>query len=139
MTTKRYSQLIQIPSFEERYNYLKLTGSVAEQTFAGHRWLNQIFYTSNEWKTFRRNIIVRDEGCDLAHSDHPIRGRIYIHHLEPISLEDLQMKRVEKLLSEENAVCVSFATHQAIHYGDEKLLLSSNPITRLPNDTCPWR
>ena len=136
---KTYSELVLLPSFKERYEYLKLQGEVALPTFAGHRWLNQIFYASADWKNFRRRILVRDNGCDLAHDDYPIRGRVYIHHLEPITLEDLQLKRIDKLLCEENAVCVSFNTHQAIHYGDEKLIISGAPIVRTPGDTCPWR
>lgn len=137
--SRRYSELIAIPTFEARYEYLKLSADVADPTFAGHRWLNQIFYNSKEYKDFRRRMIVRDNGCDLAHEDFPIHGKIYLHHLEPITLEDLQLKIFDKLLSEENAVCVSFRTHQAIHYGDKTLLSSSDPVLRKPNDTCPWR
>lgn len=137
--TKRYSELILLPTFEERFDYLKLSGSVCDPTFAGHRWLNQIFYNSNEYKRFRREIMVRDQGCDLGLEGYEIKGRIYIHHIEPITLEDLQLKRLDKLLSGENAISVSFNTHQAIHYGDKNLLFTSKPIERRPNDTCPWR
>lgn len=137
MMIKTYSSAIAIPKFEDRYAYLKLGGKVGEDTFGHSRYLNQVFYKSKEWKDFRDYIVIRDEGCDLGCKDHPISGRIYIHHLNPISQKDI-LDRADLLLDPENAICVSFDTHQAIHYGDESLL-RLDPIERRPNDTCPWR
>lgn len=134
---KTYSELILLPTFEERYRYLRLNGSVGSETFGGGRYLNQMFYHSSEWKNFRREVILRDNGCDLGIDSHRIVERIYIHHLNPISIEDI-VNRNPKAIDLENAICVSFETHQAIHYGDESLLyLDYNE--RRPNDTCPWR
>lgn len=135
---KTYSELITIPTFEERYQYLKLSGEVGKETFGFDRWLNQVFYNSKEWKQFRRDIIVRDMGCDLGIEDREIGGLIFIHHIEPISLDDILHRRVEVLLNPDNAICASFETHQAIHYGDASLLMTV-PLERTPNDTCPWR
>ena len=135
---KKYSELIRIPSFEERYQYLKLSGSVGAETFGADRLLNQIFYTSPEWKQLRQKIIVRDNGCDLAHIDRPIRTKIYIHHINPITVEEV-MNRDPVLFDEENLVCTTFTTHQAIHYGDQSQLIPSAPLERTPNDQSPWR
>lgn len=135
---KTYSQLIQLPTFEERFRYLKLDGVVGEETFGFDRYLNQVFYSSTEWKKFRRDIIVRDMGCDLGIEDREIGGLIMIHHLNPISLEDILKRNVEVLLNPENVICASANTHRAIHYGDENLLIKA-PIERTKNDTCPWR
>lgn len=135
---KTYSELITLPTFEERYLYLKLDGEVGKETFGFDRWLNQVFYNSKEWKTFRRDIIVRDMGCDLGVEERPIGGRIYIHHIEPIKLDDILHRRLDVLMNPDNAISVSFETHNAIHYGDQSLLLTT-PIERRPNDTCPWR
>jgi len=135
---KSYSELIKLPTFEERYEYCKLSAAVADPTFAGHRWLNQVLYNSPEWKSVRRDVIVRDEGCDLAHPDRPIMRKIYIHHLNPLTIEDVE-KRRDLIFDMDNLVCVSFDTHQAIHYGDEKLLIPTKPTERTPNDTCPWK
>lgn len=135
---KTYSELITLPTFEERYRYLKLGGEVGKETFGFDRWLNQVFYSSKEWKTFRRDIIVRDMGCDLGIEDRPIGGLIFIHHIEPIKLDDILHRRLEVLMNPENVICCSFDTHQAIHYGDESLLVTL-PVERTPNDTCPWR
>lgn len=127
-----------MPTFEERYRYLKLGGEVGRETFGFDRWLNQVFYNSKEWKTFRRDIILRDMGCDLGVEGRDIGGRVYIHHIEPIQLDDILHRRIEVLLNPDNVICVSFETHNAIHYGDESLLLTV-PVERKPNDTCPWR
>lgn len=135
---KTYSELITLPTFEERYRYLKLSGEVGKETFGFDRWLNQIFYNSKEWRTFRRDIIVRDMGCDLGIEGREIGGRIFIHHIEPIKLDDILHRRIEVLMNPNNVICVSFETHNAIHYGDESLLILL-PIERTPNDTCPWR
>jgi hypothetical protein len=137
MKIKTYSSVIAIPKFEDRYEYLRLGGKVGEDTFGHSRYLNQVFYKSREWKDFRDYIIIRDNGCDLAHPDRKIAGRIYIHHLNPISQKDI-LDRTDILLDPENAICVSFDTHQAIHYGDINLL-RLDPVERKPNDTCPWR
>lgn len=134
---KTYSELILLPTFKERFEYLKLNGVVAEETFAGHRWLNQHFYRSIEWKRFRRRIIVRDAGCDLADPDRQIYGTIIIHHLNPITIEDI-MQHQSCVIDEENAICVSTRTHRAIHYGIEAAL-EEEYKERTKNDTCPWR
>lgn len=135
---KTYSELITLPTFEERYRYLKLSGEVGKETFGFDRWLNQVFYNSKEWRAFRRDIIVRDMGCDLGIEGREIGGRIFIHHIEPIKLDDILHRRIEVLMNPDNVICVSFETHNAIHYGDESLLILL-PIERTPNDTCPWR
>ena len=134
---RSYSELINLPTFKERYRYLKLGGKVGEDTFGHARFLNQIFYQSPEWRRFRRDIIIRDNGCDLGIEGRTINDRIYIHHLNPMTLDDIQ-NRNPMLLDPENAIAVSFGTHQAIHYGDESLLSIDIPERR-PNDTCPWR
>lgn len=136
---KSYSTLITIPDYFQRFNYLKLQGQVGFQTFGGHRYLNQVFYTSKEWKDFRRTIVLRDDGNDMGHPDFPIQGRIYIHHINPVSIDDVLNKRLDILLNPENAICVSFNTHQAIHYGVISLLGPVVPVDRAPNDTCPWK
>lgn len=134
---RSYSELIKLPTFEERYRYLKLGGAVGESTFGHARYLNQIFYQSPEWRRFRRDVIVRDNGCDLAMPGWTITDKIYIHHLNPITLEDIE-RRNPSILDPENAVAVSFGTHQAIHYGDESLL-AIGFTERTPNDNIPWR
>lgn len=135
---KTYSELILIPTFIERFLYLKLNGTVGEDTFGFERYLNQKFYQTTEWKHFRDQIIVRDFGCDLGLEGYEIYGPIYIHHINPISVDDLHLRRTDVLLNPENVICVSFQTHNAIHYGDESLLITA-PIERSMNDTCPWR
>lgn len=141
MTTtmnRTYSELITIPDYEERFRYLKLSGAVGAETFGYDRYLNQILYRTAEWKRFRRDIILRDNGCDLAHPDYEIIGqRILVHHINPITAEDV-LNRSRKVFDPENVICVSHNTHNAIHYGDENLL-TLGPIERTPNDTCPWR
>lgn len=138
MTNRTYSELINIPTFEGRYEYLRLSGQVGKDTFGYDRYLNQAFYRSKEWKEFRRYIIVRDDGCDLGIEDHIITGRIIIHHINPITPDDLINGNIESILCPENAICVSASTHNAIHYGDASLLITE-PIERSKNDTCPWR
>lgn len=136
-TYKNYSDLIKIISFEDRFNYLSLSGIIGAMTFGGHRYLNQILYQTEQWKHTRREAIFRDNGCDLAHQDHPINGSIYIHHINPITIDDILEER-PCVFDLENLVCSSFKTHNAIHYGSENLL-SKGPIIRTKNDTCPWR
>lgn len=135
---KTYSELITLPTFEERYRYLRLDGEIGKETFGFDRWLNQVFYASKEWKAFRRSIIVRDMGCDLGIEDRGISGAIMIHHMNPISLDDILNRRIDVLMNPENSICTSLNTHNAIHYGDESLLIIA-PIERRRNDTCPWR
>ena len=137
MTIRRYSELIKLETFEERFNYLKLNGTVGEETFGFDRYLNQAFYTSEEWKSIRNEVIVRDLGCDLGISDREITGRMLIHHMNPITKDDI-LNRSEFLLNPEYLITTVKNTHDAIHYGDSKLLVQA-PVTRRPNDTCPWK
>lgn len=137
MMNRSYSELISLPSFEERYKYLRLQGRVGSETFGYDRYLNQLFYRSPEWKRFRRDIILRDDGCDLGIEDRPIHGLIIIHHINPISPEEI-LQRSPSLFDFENVICVSDMTHKAIHYGDESLLFLGI-TTREPGDTCPWK
>lgn len=134
---KSYSELRQIRSFEERYQYLRLSGTVGKETFGFDRYLNQTLYRSEEWKSCRRHIIVRDNGCDLGCEGFEIYGRILVHHINSITMNDI-LTRNKIVFDPENLICSSNNTHQAIHYGDESLLILS-PIERLPNDTCPWK
>lgn len=135
---RTYSELMKLPTFEERYEYLKLDGTVGEETFGFDRYLNQVFYKSKEWQKIRDDVIIRDNGCDLASPDHEIRGnRIIIHHMNPIRKEDI-LNRSDILLNPEYLICTIKNTHDAIHYGDSSLLYP-DPIERSKNDTCPWR
>ncbi len=136
--SRTYSELIKLPTFEERYAYCRLAGSVGVETFGFDRYMNQMFYRSSEWRNFRRQILIRDNGLDLAFPGRYIPGNIFVHHLNPLTVEQLKSGG-EGLFDPENFVCVSFDTHQAIHYGDESLLVSSEPVVRRPNDTIPWR
>lgn len=137
MSIKSYDELIKLNSFEERFNYLKLDGVVGASTFGYDRYLNQIFYNSPEWKSVRRKVILRDNGCDLAYPDKYIIGKILIHHINPISKEDI-INRSPKIFDMDNLVSVSKLTHDAIHYNlDDELLCE--PIARTKDDTCPWK
>lgn len=135
---KSYSELITIPNFEDRFEYVKLDGIVGKETFGFDRYLNQQFYNSYEYRKFRREMIIRDMGCDLGIEERPIGGLIILHHINPISPADILDRNVRILLDPENTICVSHRTHNAIHYGDSNLLIT-NPIERKPNDTCPWK
>ena len=137
MGIRTYSELITIPTFEERFEYLQLKGSVGKDTFGYDRYLNQVLYRSSEWKRLRNQIIIRDCGCDLACDGYDIYGKVLIHHLNPITVEDV-LTRSRKVFDPDNLVCVSHSTHNAIHYGDVDLLVTG-PIIRTKNDTCPWR
>lgn len=137
MIIRTYSELITFPTFEERFRYLKLDGKVGEETFGFDRYLNQIFYKSEEWLALRDFVIVRDMGCDLGMPDREIRSRILVHHMNPISKEDI-LQRSKFLLDPEYLICTIKNTHDAIHYGDESILYTV-PIERTKNDTCPWR
>lgn len=134
---RTYSELIRLPTFLERFNYLKLNGRVGEETFGCHRYLNQVFYRSKEWRRIRDFVIVRDNGCDLGVSGYDIFGKILIHHMNPITADDIR-NRSDYLLNPEYLICVSHMTHEAVTYGDERLLVTE-PIERAPNDTSPWR
>lgn len=145
---RTYSELITIPSFEERFKYLQLDGQVGKETFGYDRYLNQILYNSQDWRRFRNDIIIRDNACDLAHEDHEIpswkdkdgriRGpKILIHHINPIIVDDI-MGRNPIIFDPENVITTTLLTHNAIHYGDESLLPKES-IERSQNDTCPWR
>ena len=134
---RTYTELMRIPTFIERFKYLKLGGRVGEETFGYDRYLNQQFYQSYDWKRLRRDIIIRDCGCDLAFSDREIFDRIYIHHMNPIGPEDI-LRHSEEVMNPEFLICTSKLTHEAIHFGDESLLFME-PIERRPGDTCPWR
>ena len=129
---------MELPTFKERYEYLRLGGKVGEDTFGFDRYLNQIFYKSDEWKSIRNKVITRDNGCDLGIPDREIRGeRILVHHMNPITKEDI-INRSDILLNPEYLITTVDNTHQAIHYGDSELLYK-DPIVRTPNDTCPWK
>lgn len=137
MNIRTYSELITLSTFEERYEYLRLSGKVGEETFGFDRYLNQMFYKSDEWKAIRDYVIVRDKGCDLAILDREIHGRILVHHMNPVNVEDI-VRRSEYLLDPEYLICTTKITHDAIHYGDSSLLITV-PIERSKNDMCPWR
>ena len=126
-----------LSTFEERYKYLQLSSSIGEETFGFDRYLNQNFYRSKEWKRIRDFVIIRDNGCDLGVKDRTIYGKIIIHHMNPIRTKDIQDVS-DYLLNPEYLICTTHQTHNAIHYGDENLLVR-NPIERTANDTCPWR
>lgn len=134
---KTYSELITIPTFEERYRYLRLGGQVGAETFGFDRWLNQKFYKDPEWLAVRNQVIIRDNGCDLGIPGREIHSRILIHHMNPITKEDI-LRRSKYLLDPEYLICTIKNTHDAIHYGDEGLLIL-DPVVRSRNDTCPWR
>ena len=132
-----YSELITLPTFEDRYFYLKLDGKVGEDTFGFDRYLNQAFYKSDEWLSVRDRVIVRDLGCDLGIKDREIHGRIMVHHMNPITKEDI-LDRSDFLLNPEYLITTVKRTHDAIHYGDDSLIIPTN-IERRKNDTCPWK
>ena len=135
---RTYSEMMTFKTFEERFNYLKLNGVVGQDKFGFDRYMNQrLYHNSKEWKAIRRRIIVRDNGCDLGIDGHEILDRIIVHHINPISIDDL-LEHNPIIFDPDNLICVSHNTHNAIHYGD-KNLLTIKPIERTKNDTCPWR
>lgn len=134
---RTYKELIKFQTFKERFDYLKLNGSVGKDTFGFDRWLNQRFYNSTQWKHIRDYVIIRDNGCDLGLTGNDISGKILIHHMNPISVDDIE-SRSQFLLDPEYLICVAHNTHNAIHYGDSDLLLKV-PLQRTRNDTCPWK
>lgn len=135
-TTKTYEELIKIPTFEERFEYLKLSGFVGKETFGYDRYLNQVLYRSYGWKQLRNQIILRDKGCDLAIEGREIFDKILVHHINPITLEDIN-KRRPIIFDPNNLITVSFNTHQAIHYSSADILIK-DPVERKPGDTNLW-
>lgn len=136
---RSYSELITLPTFEERFDYLKLDGEVGGETFGFDRYLNQRFYRSAEWKRIRDAVIVRDNGCDLGIEDRQLYDRIVIHHMNPINQRDLINHMDSMVIDPEFLICCSHNTHNAIHYGDDSLIVKSTLTERTPNDTCPWK
>lgn len=134
---RTYSELIKLPTFEERFEYLKLDGAVAEETFGGHRWLNQVFYQTPEWRIARTKAIARDFGNELAMEGWPISGTVYVHHMNPITKDDI-LARSPSLFDLENLICCSDLVHKAITFGDANLLPKKYE-ERKPGDTCPWK
>ena len=134
---RTYTELIKIPTFEERYEYLKLNGRVAMETFGFDRWLNQVFYRSAQWRQLRNQIIIRDNGCDLGIEGREIFDKIYVHHMNPLLKDDI-VNKTEYLLNPEYLICVSHMTHEAIHYGDSNLLIKDF-VERTPGDTTLWK
>lgn len=133
---KTYKELIRLKTFEERYKYLRLFGGVGRDTFGFDRYMNQTFYQSHEWKRVRKEVIVRDMGCDLAMFDREIHDRIYVHHMNPLTPSDIK-ESTEFLLNPEYLICTTHDTHNAIHFGDENLLLKEFK-ERTPGDTNLW-
>lgn len=136
-TIRTYSELVKIPSFEARFEYLRLNGSVGEDTFGYDRYLNQLFYRSQKWKRIRDQVIIRDNGCDLGVDGYDIHSNVIIHHMNPITMDDIK-RESEFLLDPEYLITTTHRTHNAIHYGDMSIL-PARPIERRRNDTCPWR
>lgn len=136
--TKTYTELITFKTFEERFRYLRLNGRVADETFGVQRWLNQVFYRTKEWKDFRREILIRDNMCDLGIEGRDIYNYALVHHINPITPKDILERRMDVMLNPENVITTIKRTHDAIHYGDETIL-ALEPADRKPNDTIPWR
>lgn len=137
MLLKSYRNLILLPTILDRFEYLRIKANVGDSTFGFDRFINQDFYQSREWRQVRMKVIARDEGCDLGMPDYPIGGKVIIHHINPITAEDIE-NASDLLFDLDNLICVSESTHNAIHFGDETLL-PAEPIIRRPGDTCPWR
>ena len=135
---RTYSELIQLPTLEERYLYLKIGGKIGEETFGYDRYINQMLYKMPEWEAARRDVIIRDKGNDLGLEGYEISGNIYVHHMNPITADDI-INRLDYVLDPEYLISSSFNTHQAIHYSDERILDPIIPIARTKNDQCPWR
>lgn len=138
---KTYTELIKLSTFEERFEYLKMSGKIGIDTFGHDRYLNQIFYNSQEWRNFRNKIIIRDNGCDLGIEDRPIlrKGLLLIHHMNPVTKEQLLARDPDLMNPEYVIVCMKSPTHEAIHYGDSSLLVPSDITVRTKNDTCLWK
>jgi len=134
---RRYTELKRLKTFKDRYEYLRLGGVVGDSTFGFDRYLNQLLYSSDRWRKLRNEIIIRDNGCDLGVEGYDLRSKIIIHHMNPLTIEDVR-KVSDDIFNPEFLICVSHKTHNAIHYGDESLL-PQLPLERRPNDTCPWK
>ena len=134
---RTYRECIQLSTFQERYRYLQIGGQVGKETFGFDRYLNQMLYRTQEWKRFRREMILRDNGCDLGCEGYEIYGNVLVHHINPITVEDV-INQNPCIFDPNNVICTSRNTHNAIHYGDETLLITE-PVVRKPNDTCPWK
>ena len=134
---RRYTELKRIGTFKERYEYLRLAGIIGESTFGFDRYLNQLLYTSDKWRNLRNQIIIRDNGCDLGMEGYDLHNRIIVHHMNPLTIDDV-INVSDDIFNPEYLICTSMKTHNAIHYGDESLL-PQLPVERLPNDTCPWK
>lgn len=138
MSIKTYSELMSIKKFQDRLEYLKMYGHVGDITFGGNRYLNQILYHCYEWEKVKRDIVIRDNGNDLAHEDYPILSKsVYVHHINSITPDDILQRR-SCIFDPENLISCSFQTHNAIHYGNDTKL-STGYVPRTENDTCPWR
>lgn len=137
MKDKNYTELSKLKTYEERFLYLQIGGSVGRETFGFERYLNQTLYRSERWKEARRKAIIRDNGCDLGIEGYEIYGRIIVHHIIPLTIDDIVNDR-DWIYDPEYLICTAHRTHNAIHYGDESLLIGV-PIERTKNDTCPWR
>ena len=135
---RTYTELKKLKTFEERYEYLKLKGSVGVETFGFDRYLNQALYTSPEWKKVRDTVLIRDNGCDLGIEGMDISSHAIIHHMNPITEKQIE-ERDPEIFNPEYLITVTHKTHNAIHYGDADQILRTNPIERKPNDTCPWK
>ena len=138
MTIRRYSELAKLKTFEERFEYLNLKGQVGKETFGYDRYLNQMLYKLPEWRSARDKTIIRDNGCDLGVEDREIHGRAIVHHMNPITVEGI-LNRDPRVFDPEYLITTVHDTHNAIHYGDKRLLTSSSPVERTQNDTCPWK
>ena len=137
MSYRTYDELIKLPTFEERVRYLQLNGQCSVETFGGHRLLNQMLYKSPQWGEVRRRVIIRDMGCDLGIDDRPIHEKILIHHINPITIE--QVTNFDPAVFDmNNLICCTHKTHNAIHYGNVEGLTPTNPIERKPGDTRLW-
>lgn len=137
-TIRTYTELSKLKTFDERFRYLQLNGKVGADTFGFDRYMNQIFYRSREWKRIRELVIIRDNGCDLGIEGRDVYGKnILIHHMNPLNLDDI-VDRSDYLLNPDYLITTSRLTHNAIHYGDERLL-PREPVERTPFDTCPWK
>lgn len=137
MLVRSYRELIRLPTFSERFEYLRLAGIVGKATFGGHRIIGQEFYTSKLWKSIRDQVIVRDNACNLAHPDYPIVDRVYVHHINPITIDDFLVYS-DRLIDLDNLICMSYETHNALHYGVEQSV-PKQFTERRQNDTCPWK
>lgn len=137
MIERSYHELIQFDTFIDRYNYLKIGGLVGEETFGFERFINQQLYKSRKWRKSRDEVIIRDDGCDLGIPGYDIYDMIIVHHMIPLSIEDIEEER-DWIYDPEYLICVSKRTHNAIHFGDDRML-PKGPIERRPHDTCPWK